>query len=276
MLELSLFHGEEHQTFYWESGAKAALLLHGFPGTPAELRPLAETLHVEGWSVQGLLLPGFGSEIASLPERDHSEWTAAVHAALADLRRDHHTVLLAGYSMGASVAIQAAAQGQPDGLILLAPFWRIGTWWQQFIGTLLRPVVSEIRPLAKADFSEPSLRKGISSFFPGIDLDDVEAQRSLRELSFPVRLLDNLRAAGKRAYSLASEVRQPCLILQGSDDSIVLPHQTRKLSRRLSGPVEYVEVDAGHQLLDPTQSTWDELTRRILTFARSYEVGKGP
>ncbi|MBN1992742.1 MAG: alpha/beta hydrolase [Anaerolineae bacterium] len=30
------FQGDEHQPFYWNGGQPAALLVHGFPGTPAD------------------------------------------------------------------------------------------------------------------------------------------------------------------------------------------------------------------------------------------------
>ncbi len=57
---LALFQGEEHQPFHWVAGPPAALLVHGFPGTPAELRPLGQALYEAGWTVSAPLLPGFG------------------------------------------------------------------------------------------------------------------------------------------------------------------------------------------------------------------------
>jgi hypothetical protein len=31
-----------------------------------------------GWTVQGLLLPGFGRDFATLPDRHHGDWVAAI------------------------------------------------------------------------------------------------------------------------------------------------------------------------------------------------------
>jgi alpha-beta hydrolase superfamily lysophospholipase len=56
---LLAFQGPEHLPFLWPGGQPAALLVHGFPGTPAEMRPLGEALHQAGWTAQGILLPGF-------------------------------------------------------------------------------------------------------------------------------------------------------------------------------------------------------------------------
>ena len=67
---LPLFTEDEHQPFRKSArGAMrgAALLVHGFPGTPADMRPLAASLAAAGWDVDAPLLPGFGPEIITLP-----------------------------------------------------------------------------------------------------------------------------------------------------------------------------------------------------------------
>ena len=38
------FDGSEHRSFVWTEGDHAALLIHGFPGTPAEMLPLGTVL----------------------------------------------------------------------------------------------------------------------------------------------------------------------------------------------------------------------------------------
>ncbi|MBE7551008.1 MAG: hypothetical protein HS126_08035 [Anaerolineales bacterium] len=42
-----VFQGVEHQSFTLTRGASQALLVHGFPGTPAEMRPLPGPLRYE-------------------------------------------------------------------------------------------------------------------------------------------------------------------------------------------------------------------------------------
>ena len=81
---LGLFAGNEHQPFMWEGGQPAALLIHGFLGTPAEMRPLAHELHRAGWTVQGLLLPGFGEQLHTLFDRRYQEWLEEVRSAVGE------------------------------------------------------------------------------------------------------------------------------------------------------------------------------------------------
>lgn len=59
---LQPYNTPEHRPFTLGEGAGAALLIHGFPGTPAEVRPLAQALSERGWKVRAPLLPGFGTE----------------------------------------------------------------------------------------------------------------------------------------------------------------------------------------------------------------------
>jgi esterase/lipase len=124
---LKVFQGERHADFLIECGVPAALLIHGFPGTPAEMRPLAAILNAHGWTTRGLLLPGFGAQIASLWQRQAQEWIDAAVETLRSMQEHHQPVILLGYSMGAAVAIHAATRLRIDRLVLLAPFWRLGT-----------------------------------------------------------------------------------------------------------------------------------------------------
>lgn len=103
----------------------AALLVHGFPGTPLEMRASALALHEQGWTVSAPLLPGFGKEIETLPEKKWSDWLQALQAEWHILRQSHSPLVLVGNSMGGALSQSLAAQYPPDLLILFAPFWKI-------------------------------------------------------------------------------------------------------------------------------------------------------
>lgn len=267
-VELRPFQGEEHQPFLWNGGAPAALLVHGFPGTPAELRPLAKSLHQQGWTVQGLLLPGFGQDIETLADQENAAWVAAIREALETMGKRHDPLLLIGYSMGAALSMQVAKELPPSGLVMLAPFRRLGTWWQQVIGMLLSPFFRQMRPFKKTDFSDPETRQNISKFLGGVDLDDPAVQQSLRELTLPTRVLGELHQAGRLGYRSASAIDVPSLVIQGTNDDVVSPKQTRALLQRLPKPMRYVEVEAEHDLLNPDKAPWPQVEQAVLTFAQ--------
>jgi carboxylesterase len=262
------FQGPEHQPFRLEGGQAAALLVHGFPGSPAEMRPLGEALHAAGWTVEGLLLPGFGPQMDTLQERRYLEWLEAVRTSLQALRVSHKPLLLAGFSMGAALSLAAASESQPDGLLLMAPFWKLsGPLWG--ILPLLRRVFPSIRPfrLLKMDFNDPRVRKGMADFMPGVDLDDPEVQRAVRDFTFPVGSLVEVRNAGRGAWTAAERVGCPALVLQGTRDMLVRPAFTQRLLERMPVRPEYRELDAAHDLPDARAPAWPEVRAASLEFA---------
>ncbi len=265
--EWGLFQSEVHHPFKWEGGPAAALLIHGFPGTPAELRPIGNVLHQQGWTVQGLLLPGFGPDIGTLFDRDHTEWLTAVRTALLELKRDYDPVLVIGYSMGAALAMQVAAKHRPTGLVLLAPFRQYGNWYQNLFGQLLKPFFREIQPFQKADFSDPETRAGLLNFFPDLDLADLAIQQSVRELRVPTRIFGHLNRAGSQGARLAHQVDTPTLLIQGRQDEVVQLSDTRKLIQRLPGQLRYLEVESGHDLVDVNAPTWNTIHQAIVDFS---------
>jgi len=272
MEPLPIFQRAEHQPFHLPGKRGGVMLLvHGFPGTPAEMRPLGEVLNKAGWNVEGILLPGFGPQIASIGVCRYQDWLRAIQERLVAVKREHAPVVLVGYSMGAALAIGVAARDAPHALVLLAPFWRLGAGWRGLLLPVLKWVFPHFRPFEKADFSNPDVRRSIYSFAPDIDLDDPTVQASVRRLSIPSRIIDELRKAGRFAFRSASQVAVPVLIVQGSQGLLVKASHTRDLSRQFVGPVQYREVRAGHELLKSEGDIWDEVTTAIADFVTSFE-----
>jgi carboxylesterase len=262
------FAEPHHRPFFWSAGRPAALLVHGFPGSPAEMRALAQTLYEAGWSVQGLLLPGLGPDIATLAGRRAADWLEAVDQALVALRQQHHPILLVGHSLGGALALQTAARRPSDALVLLAPFWTMGGGPVALFWPLIRLVVPRLRPfrLFRPDFADPQVRAGLQALLPGLDLDDPAVRQALADFSLPARLVDEIAAVGKGAYRLAPRVRVPTLVLQGRLDQVVLPARTRRLVMSLGGPLSYHELDAGHDLVNPENPAWADVRRLLLAF----------
>jgi len=270
----NVFTGAEHQAFHRAGTNGAALLLiHGFPGTPAEMRPLAEVFHQQGWTAHGVLLPGFGADIATLADRRLADWQNALVAALTSLRRDHEVVWLAGNSMGGALAIHAAVTSptQIQGLLLFNPFWEIDNPLWKLLPAL-RYVFPQIKPfsLVKMDFNDPSTRDGIHKFMPSANLDDPATQDGIRKFAIPTVIIEQIRRAGQLGAAGAGKVGVPVLVTQGNSDELVKPEKTRILAAKLHA--QYEEVAGQHNILDPAGDSWARVHTTALAFAARYRA----
>ncbi|MEZ4557373.1 MAG: hypothetical protein R2854_13140 [Caldilineaceae bacterium] len=245
-IELQAYQGPEHEPFLWEGNGTAAVLVHGFPGTPAEMRPVADVLHAAGWTVNGLLLPGFGCDFAKIAQYNHKEWRSAVERAVTDLRAEHErgcwwAIPWIGAGHG------RAAGGSGDALLLFAAFALHGRWVNAAF-PLIGLFLHEMRPFRTANFDDPQFRAGVHRFPPDADLSDEETQEAIRELSLPISVLGEVRKAGKAGYAKAKRARQPVTIIQGLEDEVASPDLTRAIAARLPNLTHLHMVEGGHDL----------------------------
>lgn len=264
------YAAEEHQPFAFDAGkdSPAALLVHGFPGTPAEMRPLGEALHAAGWTAHGVLLPGFGVQIGTLRERRMEDWANHTRHTLKTLQQTHPQTLIIGWSMGGALSMQISAELQPDGIVMLSPFWRIDhVLWKLL--PAIRRVLPTFKPfrLMKIDFNDPETRKGIMTMMPNADLDDPEIRAMVKQFSIPTVLFDQIRRAGKAAEAAAPRLSSPALVIQGKQDALVKPEITQQLIERLPQKPRYLEVDAEHTLPDSSKPAWSQVREAVLEFA---------
>src|SRR5438067_12275746 len=97
-----------------------ALLVHGFTGTPEELRPLGEALAARGFPVHAVRLAGHGTDVAELARTRWTDWFASVEAGVARLRASTERLAVAGMSMGRLLALHPAAP-RPEGVTASGP-----------------------------------------------------------------------------------------------------------------------------------------------------------
>lgn len=90
--------------------AKGVLLIHGYTGTPAEMRLLGDHLHQQGYTVLGVRLPGHGTKPEDLNETKWQHWYAAAEEGFLRLQECCEEVMVAGLSMGGLLAIKVAAE----------------------------------------------------------------------------------------------------------------------------------------------------------------------
>jgi carboxylesterase len=95
------------------SGDLGVLLIHGFCGTPPEMRDLGEHLAAAGFRVRGALLAGHGSTPEDLDRTSWRDWLNSAQEQLDALKKESRLVFCAGQSMGGTLSLALAARN-PD------------------------------------------------------------------------------------------------------------------------------------------------------------------
>ena len=111
------------EPFELVAGEIAILMVHGFTGSPASIRPWAEGLHQHGFTVKVPRLPGHGTTWTEMNETRWEDWYLEIERAFQELRKRYRRVFVAGFSMGGALSIRLTAlRGREiEGLILINP-----------------------------------------------------------------------------------------------------------------------------------------------------------
>ena len=122
------------------------LLVHGFIGSVRDYGDLPQKIAAAGWHVRAMRLPGHGTRPQDLEKESQDSLIRAVLAEYDSLRLAYGKVVLAGHSMGGTLAVLAASERNPDALVLAAPYFRVtGKWYYGFSPetwtTLLDPFI---------------------------------------------------------------------------------------------------------------------------------------
>lgn len=267
---VTLFSGPEHEPFLLEgSGLAGALLIHGFPGTPGEMRPLGLALAEAGVSAHGLLLPGFGPQIARLHETGADDWVRAARLAWRDVRASYEHRVLVGFSMGGAIALTLAAEAPPTRLVLLAPFWHLlGPGWP--LGYLLPAVgrlLPSFAPFARVDFADPGVRATLTLFAGDADLTDPAVQALFRQHArVHTATIREVWSLGLRSGPAARQVAAPTLIIQGDRDRTIALRETRALARLFPVPPRLEIVQDDHQIVSARGPEWPRVRDLVRSF----------
>jgi carboxylesterase len=100
------------------------LLVHGFTGSPASMKPWGRALHEKGYAVEVPRLPGHGTRWQDLNQVAWTDWYDEASAAFDRLRASCDAVVVGGLSMGGSVVLRLAEERgtQVAGIVLVNPF----------------------------------------------------------------------------------------------------------------------------------------------------------
>jgi len=239
-------------------GPGACLLVHGFTGTPWDVRPLGEALAAGGFRVRGLLLPGHGRTPQAMLEAGARDWLAACEEGLAAFREPR--VAVVGLSMGALLALVLAARQRTrvQAVACLAPALRFKspvTRGLQLGGPISVTLAARLRPWVHKSTT---------------DLLDPDARAEAPVLTaWPLVRLGDLWEVQHLAWRAAQQVEAPVLLAVARNDHVVDSRGARALAKRLTRArsIRFIELDRGAHIM-PRDEGRRVLEAEVLGFLR--------
>ena len=191
------------------------LLIHGFTGSPASMKPWGRELADEGWTVRVPRLRGHGTKWQDANLTTWHDWYAEVERNLIELQSRCRTVFVMGLSMGGSLTLRLAELHGDEiaGIVLVNPAVHTERWDRHLLPVLQRFVAS----------------------FPGISNDIAKPEQD--EVAYD-------RIPLKAAYSLSElwqvtkadlpKVTQPLLLFRSAEDHVVEPSNAEYILANVS------------------------------------------
>ena len=206
--------------------AAGIVLLHGFGGTPATFRAIADACAAAGFHVEVPLLPGHGTQVADLVPKRWHDWTTEAARAYERVATRGSKVVLAGQSMGASLALWTALhRADVAGLVCVNPVTMPAAPDElEMLDELLddgMPIV----PGGGHDIADPDAVE------VGYEATPVAAARSFQ--------VDGLTVMVDRY----GELRMPMRLFTSRHDHVIDAAHSDHLARTYGGPVEHTWLE---------------------------------
>lgn len=212
-------------------GPRGCLLIHGFTGTPWEMRYLGERVHATGWSANVVRLAGHGTTPEDMESTGAEDWYASARAGLDELERHAQMNVVIGQSMGALLALRLAAE-EPERVarvVLLAPALTTSMAWLPWVAPLIPAAL--VATAGRLRF----VPKGES------DIADDRARAECPSYSTtPLRAVGELVRLQQVVRPLLARIRQPVLVIHARQDHTCPLENVAILQRELPGAMEAV------------------------------------
>jgi carboxylesterase len=220
-------------------GVMGVVLVHGFTGSPWDMRPLAEALSEAGFPVVVPLLRGHGGGGPGVAAARLAHWRDDVRAAVKELLSETGTPpIVAGLSMGGLLALDAALDGtlEVEGVASLAA--------PLFLERSARAVARLSRAFGDTLGERMMLKKGEGS--------DISTEQELPGAdAIPFRALDELFSLMDAVRVRVQRLACPLLVVHARQDhTATLESATALVQAAMEAPWTRLRIlDEGYHVI---------------------------
>lgn len=243
---------EKSMPFFFKEANTGALLIHGFTGTPNEMKDLGEFLAKNGITSMGILLPGHGTNVKDLLKVKWLDWDNAVTESLKKLKEICDKIFLIGLSMGGTLALHQGIN--PDskikGIVIMnTPIFKLGNYLVKLV-----PILKYIIKYAK--------KKGKS-------VKDVLMEQNIMGYNkHPLHGVAELLKLMKHVKNELNLIKVPVLIMHSKLDPTVSWKNAENIYKNISSiDKEIIYFYNSYHVLTMDNDK-DEVFKKILNFIK--------
>lgn len=246
---------EGAEPFLLLGGDQGVLLIHGFTGSPAEVRLLGEYLHNKGFTVLAPRLCGHGTTVEDMSKTKWSHWYSAAEDGYHILKSLCKSITVVGLSMGGLLALKLGAEYPVDKLVSLStPIYIVDK------RVSMLPMYRMFREYV------PKKRKVFM---------DIDPQYSVGYNATPLSSLSSLVELIQHVDMLLPSVEAPLLIIQARSEHTVQPRSASYIYDRVGSEekkLTWLEKSGHIVTLDvDREQVFREITEWILPIESAEE-----
>jgi carboxylesterase len=218
------------EPFFFPGGPTGCLLVHGFTGSPKEMRWMGEYLSAEGYTVAGIRLAGHATRPADMLHTRWQDWLTSVedgwhllNTALTYTPATQRRIFVMGLSMGGVLALILASQHYAKrcpvaGVVAMSTPFAL-------------PPDRRLPYIRLLNLIQPEVAKGPADWH-----NPDAAQDHIDYPAYPTRSIAELRDLLAEMRSCLPQVLVPTLLIHSREDTGVLPENMEKIYQNLGSP----------------------------------------
>jgi carboxylesterase len=195
------------EPFFFPGGPAGCLLIHGYTGTPKEMRWLGEYLSELGHTVLGIRLFAHATTPEDMKRARWADWLADVEDGFHILNSCCQKVFVIGLSMGGILSLLFASRRPLAGVVAMSTPHHLPN----------DPRIRFIKPLS---LIQPYLPKGPPAWF-----DQKAFQEHISYPSDPTRAYAEVRDMLVEMRKGLENIHAPVLLINSKDDPVVTPEE---------------------------------------------------
>jgi carboxylesterase len=220
-----------------DASKPACLLIHGFTGTPKEMRWMGEYLQRQGYTCLGIRLTGHATHPEDMIRSRWTDWVASVEDGYHLLCGLTDDIFLAGLSMGGILALLMSTRLKVKGVVAMSTPSRLPTdypvWLMEFLSRFIKFSPKTKQPPGSGWFDKAAYHEHI-----------VYGENPVRSAAELKKLILEMRDA-------LPKVNVPVLLMHSSDETYILPDNLEYIYDRLvntSDKTKLYLTGSGHNL----------------------------